>query len=72
MTQAEHEQLGNRSLQQHHIVALKDGGHPTDRSNLITLCKFCHDDWHKFAEKFDVPWDEWWEEEPRHLRYWKR
>ena len=25
-----------------HIVPLKDGGHPTDRSNLRGLCHFCH------------------------------
>ena len=72
LTAEEHRDFGYSSLQLHHIVPLSEGGHPTDPENLITLCKFCHDHWHKFAEVFDVPWDEWWAEEPIHRRYWKR
>ena len=71
MTEEEHRSFGYSSLQLHHIVALSDGGHPTDPANLITLCKFCHDGWHKYAEVFEVPWEEWWAEEPIHLKYWK-
>ncbi len=33
---------GNRSLDVHHIVALKDGGAPYDPNNLEVLCRSCH------------------------------
>jgi 5-methylcytosine-specific restriction endonuclease McrA len=71
MTLEEHNRLGLRNLQLHHIKALRDGGHPTDKENLITLCKFCHDGWHKYAEVFGVSWESWWKEEPVHLKYWE-
>ncbi len=29
-------------IEVHHIRALADGGHPTDPSNLILLCRDCH------------------------------
>ena len=50
ITQEEHAPLkGN--LQLHHVRAIRDGGHPTDRSNLQTLCYFCHREWHTFWER---------------------
>ena len=72
MTQAQHEELGRGSLQLHHIVPLSEGGHPTDPENLITLCAWCHKDWHQFAEELGATWDEWWPLEPLHFRFWKR
>ena len=71
MTEQEHLGLGLSKLQLHHIEAIKDGGHPTDPSNLITLCKFCHDWWHKYCEPFGIEWPQYINEEPAHLRYWK-
>ena len=56
MTAEEHKELGLSMLQLHHVVALKDGGHPIDPSSLITLCKFCHDWWHKYCEPFGRAW----------------
>lgn len=42
MDAEEHAEMGHGQLQKHHIVSLRDGGHPTDRDNLVTLCFFCH------------------------------
>lgn len=50
MTQEEHAPLKGR-LQLHHVVAIRDGGHPTDPSNLQTLCYFCHREWHTWWER---------------------
>lgn len=72
MTAEEHASLGLSKLQLHHVVAIKDGGHPTDPSNLITLCKFCHDWWHKYCELFGIEWSEYNKSEPVHLEYWRR
>lgn len=71
MTEEEHRSFGNASLQLHHVIALKDGGHPTDPENLITLCKFCHDWWHKYCEPFDRDWDEFMTSEPVHQTFWE-
>jgi hypothetical protein len=49
MTQEEHSPLRGR-LEKHHAVPLSAGGHPTDPSNLHTLCYFCHREWHTFWE----------------------
>ena len=29
---------------------IREGGHPTDPSNLLTLCHMCHAEWHIFWE----------------------
>eukprot|EP00966_Prymnesium_polylepis_P147424 3405312-Prymnesium_polylepis.1 len=50
MSQEEHTPLHGK-LQKHHIIALRDGGHPTDRSNLYTLCQYCHREWHLYWER---------------------
>ena len=50
MTDYEHRQYAGGQLEKHHVVALRDGGHPTDPSNLHTLCYFCHKEWHTWWE----------------------
>jgi 5-methylcytosine-specific restriction endonuclease McrA len=36
-------ECGSRDdLTVHHVVALRDGGHPTALTNLLTLCRRCH------------------------------
>eukprot|EP00966_Prymnesium_polylepis_P171323 3960356-Prymnesium_polylepis.1 len=50
MVQEEHWPL-HGTLQKHHIIALRDGGHPTDPSNLYTLCQYCHREWHLYWER---------------------
>ena len=50
MDQDEHKQMRGVSLNKHHIIAVRDGGHPTDPENLATLCYFCHQEWHEFWE----------------------
>jgi len=55
MTQEEHTRLfehnpHGQSLEKHHIVPIREGGHPTDPSNLLTLCHMCHGEWHQFWE----------------------
>jgi hypothetical protein len=46
------------ALQVHHIVARQDGG-TDDSGNLITLCEFCHTEWH-FAESIlAIPFEQW-------------
>ena len=66
MTQEEHTKIMRRAVQyasqgdeprstaleKHHIVAIKDGGPPSDPSNLITLCYMCHSEWHVFFERY--------------------
>ncbi|WP_370586787.1 HNH endonuclease signature motif containing protein [Synechococcus sp. PROS-9-1] len=71
MTLEEHQALGLANLQLHHVTALRDGGHPTDPSNLITLCKFCHDWWHKYCEPFGRDWSEFMRDEPIHQQFWE-
>jgi hypothetical protein len=41
---------GNRSLDVHHIIALKDGGAAYDPNNLQVLCRPCH----RTADKADL------------------
>lgn len=43
-------QLGRGSLEKHHVIAVRDGGHPHDPGNLHTLCYFCHREWHTWWE----------------------
>jgi hypothetical protein len=43
---------GNRSLDVHHRVALKDGGAPYDPTNLEVLCRSCHRDADKTDRRF--------------------
>lgn len=51
MTQQEHNDLGKSKLQIHHIRSIKElGMAANDPSNYHTLCKPCHDEWHKFWE----------------------
>ena len=50
MSQDDHTQFGKGKLQLHHLVAIRDGGHPSDPSNLHTLCYFCHQEWHTWWE----------------------
>ena len=42
ITQEEHASYKRGPLQKDHIIALRDGGCPSDPSNLQTLCYFCH------------------------------
>ena len=42
ITQEEHASYKRGPLQKDHIIAIRDGGHPSDPSNLQTLCYFCH------------------------------
>ena len=46
----EHALLGCGRLQKHHVIAIRDGGHPHDPANLHTLCHFCHREWHTWWE----------------------
>ena len=48
MTQAEHTPLRG-SLNKHHAVPVRDGG-SSDPSNLLTLCHYCHREWHTWWE----------------------
>lgn len=71
ITQAEHAPLKGK-LQLHHVVAIRDGGHPTDPSNLLTLCYFCHREWHTWFERpadlvSPLPWSTFMSSPP----YWK-
>jgi len=51
MTQEEHNALGYSKLQIHHIESIKSIGSAANRpDNYQTLCKPCHDEWHKFWE----------------------
>ena len=42
----------DRGLEKHHVIAIADGGHPSDPSNLLTLCYFCHREWHTWWEGY--------------------
>lgn len=51
MSQEEHNALGKGKLQIHHIRPIRElGMAANDPSNFHTLCKPCHDEWHKFWE----------------------
>jgi len=63
MTQEEHGPLRG-TLQKHHLVAVRDGGHPTDPSNLFTLCHYCHKEWHTFWEEHS-DWPSYFQATPR-------
>lgn len=42
-------------LHVHHIISIKEGGHPFDEENLITLCPSCHRKRHgKDSRKDDI------------------
>jgi hypothetical protein len=45
-------------LHGHHIVAQQDGG-TDDSSNLITLCAFCHGEWHYAESVLSIPFEQW-------------
>lgn len=51
VTQPEHLDEHNEALHVHHIVPAREFDNPegrNDRSNLITLCRACHNKWEKF------------------------
>lgn len=52
------------TLVQHHLVAVRDGGHRTDPSNLLTLCHYCHKEWHSFWEGH-ADWQTYFHATPR-------
>lgn len=64
MTQEEHAPLRG-ALQKHHLVAIRDGGHQTDPSNLFTLCHYCHKEWHTFWEEPSGDWPSYFDAPPR-------
>ena len=69
MTQEQHNQYGYKQLQVHHRVPIRDAGSAANNpNNYDTLCKFCHDEWHKFAEKAGMSYQEWFEREPFFLQ----
>jgi predicted HNH restriction endonuclease len=65
MTAAEHLEYGYGQLQVHHKQPIRElGSAANDPKNYDTLCKFCHDEWHKFAEKLSMSYGEWFKLEP--------
>ena len=40
----------------HHVRGLADGGAPFDRSNLVPLCGFCHQERHRDADPDRTAW----------------
>ena len=65
MTLEEHNRYGYGQLQVHHKLPIKElGAAANDPTNYHTLCKFCHDGWHKFAEKLDIPYETWFRGTP--------
>jgi 5-methylcytosine-specific restriction endonuclease McrA len=65
MTQEEHIALGRSSLQIHHIRPIRELGMAANNpSNYHTLCKPCHDEWHKFWELAGKEYEDFFEAEP--------
>lgn len=65
MTEEQHNRYGYKQLQVHHRVPIRElGSKANDPSNYDTLCKFCHDEWHKFAEKLGMDYMVWFERTP--------
>ena len=51
ITREEHLQIKRGPLEKHHVVPIVQGGHPSDPSNMLTLCYFCHKEWHTWWER---------------------
>lgn len=65
MTAEEHREYGYGQLQVHHRRSIRElGEKANDPKNYDTLCKFCHDEWHKFAEKLDMSYEDWFKLKP--------
>lgn len=66
-----------RQLEMHHIrsisdcvdAGITDASVVNGRSNISILCTFCHMFWHKIAEPMGVTYEEFFSDEPAHLKY---
>lgn len=73
MAEAEHRQIwGKQLLQLHHIIGIAtyvdqgvtDANVVNAPENLITLCYFCHKEWHTFAEPLELDFKAWMARQP--------
>lgn len=68
-----------RQLELHHIrsissfvrAGITDPTVVNNRNNIQCLCTFCHTFWHKIAEPLSVPYQEFFDSEPAHLKFLK-
>jgi predicted HNH restriction endonuclease len=64
MSQEQHTANGKGKLQIHHVESISKIGMAANRAdNYMTLCRWCHREWHVFYEEAGISWEDFWASE---------